>query len=126
MKTTIAALLVMMIIPGFAQAADITGTWMASFETQVGTQNYTFEFQVDGNTLTGTASSANGETVIESGVIDGDTISFVERLNYQGMELVITYTGEFISANEIQFKRDVGGFAVEELTATRQEIVSGQ
>ena len=36
-----------------AFAADITGTWKASFDTQIGTQNYTYEFVVKGTTLTG-------------------------------------------------------------------------
>ena len=51
--------------------------------------------------------------------MDGDTVSFVERLTFQGMELTITYSGTVVSANEIQFKRDVAGIAKEDLTAKR-------
>jgi hypothetical protein len=107
-------------LASFAARADVTGTWTSSFETQIGTQNYTYEFQVDGTTLTGKATSANGESALESGKVEGSAISFVEKLNFQGMELVITYTGEIVSDNEIRFTRDVAGFAKEPLVATRQ------
>lgn len=54
-----AAAVAMMVAPAFA--ADITGTWTASFETQVGTQNYTYTFKVEGTKLTGTAKSNLGK-----------------------------------------------------------------
>ena len=38
-----------------AIAADVTGTWTASFDTQVGPQSYTYTFKVTGGKLTGTA-----------------------------------------------------------------------
>ena len=105
--------------PAPALAADVTGTWTASFETQIGTQNYTYTFTVKGTTLTGRAKSDNGDTEIADGKVDGETITFVENLSFQGMELQITYTGKIVSADEIQFTRDVGGFAMEELVARR-------
>lgn len=114
-------LIVIACMPCYAQAADVTGTWTANFETQVGTQNYTYEFQVQGTELTGKVKSANGEVAVESGKVDGDTISFVEKLTFQGMELMITYTGNVISDDEIHFKRDVAGFAMEELVAKRSK-----
>lgn len=105
----------------FTAMADVSGTWKATFETQVGEQSYTYEFAVDGMTLTGMAKSANGDVEIADGKVDGDMISFVENLNYQGMNLVITYTGTVVSDDEIQFTRDVAGFAMEELVAMRTE-----
>jgi hypothetical protein len=101
--------------------ADASGTWEATFDTQIGEQNYTYEFDVDGMTLTGMIKSANGESEIMDGKIEGDSISFVEHLNYQGMELVITYSGEMVSDDEIAFTRTVGEFATEELVAKRVE-----
>lgn len=102
-----------------AALADASGMWQATFDTQVGEQSYTYEFKVDGMKLTGMAKSANGEVEIADGKVDGDTISFVENLNYNGMPLVITYTGKMTSDDEIMFKRDVAGFAMEEATAKR-------
>lgn len=104
-----------------AQAASVAGTWMATFETQVGEQQYTFEFVVKGTELTGTAKgNLMGETAISDGKIDGTTITFVENANYQGMPLRITYTGT-VSGDEIAFSRNVADFATEALVAKRVE-----
>ena len=51
--------------------------------------------------------------------MDGDTVSFVEMLNFQGTEIRIQYTGKITSADEIKFTRQVADFATEELVATR-------
>jgi hypothetical protein len=101
-----------------AYAADISGQWTATFDTQVGQQSYTYTFKVDGEKLTGTAKSANGEVEIQNGVVKGDDVSFVENLDYQGQKLVITYTGK-VSGDEIKFTRDVAGAAKEDLVAKR-------
>jgi hypothetical protein len=103
----------------WASAADITGTWTASFDTQIGKQNYTYTFAVDGTTLTGRAKSDNGDVEITEGKVENDTVSFVENLNFQGNPLRIAYTGKITSDNEIKFTRDVAGQAKEDLTATR-------
>jgi hypothetical protein len=101
-----------------AWAADITGQWTATFNTQVGEQHYTYTFKVDGEKLTGTAKSDNGTVAIENGTVKGDDVSFVENLDYQGQKLAITYTGK-ISGDEIKFTRDVAGAAKEDLVAKR-------
>jgi opacity protein-like surface antigen len=103
-----------------ALAADVTGTWTAAFDTQVGAQQYTYTFKVDGNKLTGTAKSqlAGAETPITEGMVNGDDISFVENLNYQGMPLKIVYKGK-IAGDEIKFTRTVADMFMEELVAKR-------
>jgi hypothetical protein len=97
--------------------ADFAGVWTASFETQVGVQNYTYTFKVDDTKLTGTAKSDNGEVEIADGKVEGDKITFVENLDYQGMPLVITYTGTLNDEGEIEFSRDVAGIATETFKA---------
>jgi hypothetical protein len=122
MKKLLSALLLLaplLLAPLHAFAADATGVWKATFDTQVGQQNYTYTLMVDGSTVTGTISSANGEGPVVDGTTDGTTISFTENLKFQDMELAVKYTGTFVSDNEISFTRDVGGFANESLTATR-------
>jgi hypothetical protein len=104
---------------GRAIAADISGTWKASFETAIGQQNYTYELVVKDSTVTGKAKSDNGETNLTDGKVEGDKISFVENLNFQGMDIRIVYTGTIVSADEIKFTRQVADFATEELVATR-------
>ena len=102
-----------------APSADVSGTWTTEFDSQVGKQTYTYTLKVEGGTLTGHAKSNLGEGDV-SGTVDGDKVTFVENLNYQGQVLAITYTGQIVSADEIKFKRDVGGQGGEEFTAKRQ------
>jgi hypothetical protein len=101
-----------------ALAADISGQWTATFNTQVGEQHYVYTFKVDGEKLTGTAKSDNGTVEIQNGTVKGDDVSFVENLDYQGQKLAISYIGK-ISGDEIKFTRDVAGAAKEDLVAKR-------
>jgi len=109
-------LLLLLAIP--ARAADVAGKWTASFETQIGTQNYTYTFKVDGAKLTGLAESQFGKTEISEGAVKGDEISFVENLDFQGNALRIEYKGK-ITGDEIKFSRNVGDVATEEFVAKR-------
>ena len=106
-------------------ASDVTGTWKAEFDTQIGKQKYIFVLKQDGATLTGKANAdINGEkheSVLKEGKVDGDSVSFVEMLNFQGNDLRILYTGKVL-ANEIRFTRAVGEFAKEELVAKREAV----
>ena len=109
------------IAASIVHAADVSGTWTASFDTQVGTQSYTFMLEVEGETLTGTAkSNLLGDSTLSEGKVDGDTISFVERGTYQGMPLEFNYSGEIVG-DEIHFKRELMGFPAEEFVAQRAE-----
>ena len=103
-----------------AIAADISGKWTASFETQIGVQNYTYTFKVDGEKLTGSLKSQFGEGQILEGSIKGDEVSFVENLKFQDMDLRVEYKGK-IAGDEIKFVRKVAEFATEELTAKREK-----
>jgi len=101
-------------------SADASGTWTATFDTQVGVQKYTYTFKVEGSKLTGHAKSENGDTEIQEGKVNGDQIEFVENLNFQGMPLRIEYKGK-LAGDEIKFTRNVAGIANEELVAKRAQ-----
>jgi hypothetical protein len=100
-------------------AADITGKWTSSFDTQIGKQEYTYDFVVKDSTLTGKMKSNLGESDVLDGKVDGDKVTFGEILKFEGMEIKITYTGTIVSADEIKFTRNVADFATEELVAKR-------
>jgi len=112
-------LILLFYFPISGHATDISGVWSATFDTQVGQQNYTYEFSAKGSELTGSMKSGNGESKVENGKVEGDTVKFVENLNYQGTALKIDYTGKIVSNDEISFSRKVGDFATEQLTAKR-------
>jgi hypothetical protein len=105
-------------------AADVSGTWTAEFDTQIGVQKYVFTFKVEGEKLTGEAAAERmGEkstVTLTGGTVNGDRIAFTEPLNFQGQELAIAYTGT-IAGDEIKFTRKVGDFATEELVAKRKK-----
>jgi hypothetical protein len=68
---------------------------------------------------TGKSMWATGESEPVGGKVEGDSGSFVENFSYQGNKVAISYTGKVISADEIQFSRDVSGMAHEEMVARR-------
>lgn len=110
-------------IASLARAADISGKWQSEFDSQIGVQKYVYVFKVDGEKLTGTASSErNGEkgtVAIQKGTVTKDGIFFVEPLNFDGQEVSIEYTGKMTGDNEIKFTRKVGDFATEDIVAKR-------
>ena len=119
MKTRL-FLLVLVAVQLSALAADVTGTWKAQFETQIGVQKYAFTLKQEGNSVTGKANSEIGgekqESKLKDGKVEGDKVSFVELLSFQGNDLEIRYEGK-LSGKEIKFTRKVGDFATEELVA---------
>lgn len=115
----IVALAFVLTLPLAVAAADITGQWTASFDTQVGRQEYTYDFVVKGSTLTGKMKSNLGASDVLEGKVDGDKVTFVEVLRFQDMDIRITYTGTVTSADEIRFTRQVADIATEELVAKR-------
>lgn len=120
----VAGLLVLAAWPLGAWAADVTGVWKAEFDTQIGVQKYTFTFKQEGGKLTGkTNSEASGEkheTELTECKLEGDTISFVENLQFQGNEVRITYKGT-VTDNEMKLTRNVMDIADEQLVAKREK-----
>src|SRR5438874_12020511 len=100
--------------PCLCFAADLTGTWKSEFDSQIGRQKYTCTLKQEGDKLTGKANSEiNGqkhESELSEGKVEGDKVSFVEMLNFNGNNIRITYKGT-IATNEMKFTREVGTFA---------------
>ena len=117
-RFAVSALFFLSAVCAAAFAAGVAGKWTAAIDTQIGEQNYTYDFRVDSEKLTGTAKSQFGETQIAEGSVRGDEISFVENLNFQDQMLRIVYKGK-ISGDEIKFSRQVGDVASEDFVARR-------
>ena len=117
-RAWLTALLIVAVLAPLS-AADITGKWTASFDTQIGKQEYTYDFVVKDGKLTGKMKSNIGESDVIDGKVDGDKVTFTELLKFEGMEVKITYTGTIVSADEIKFTSNVADFATEELVAKR-------
>ena len=103
-------------------AADVTGKWTTSFDTQIGPQKYTFDLKADGEKLTGKAAfermGQTGEADLVEGTVAGDEVSFVEMFDAMGTPVRIEYKGK-VKGDEIAFTRKVGEFGTEQFVATR-------
>ena len=113
---------VLRFLASIAGAAEISGPWQAEFESPRGHQKIRFEFKTEGDKLTGKTISKFGgntrETEIQDGKVEGDTLSFVQVINFQGNEVRINYTGK-IGDEEIAFTRQMGDRGKSEFKATR-------
>jgi hypothetical protein len=108
-----------------ARAADVSGTWTAEFDSQIGVQKYVFTFKVDGEKLTGTADAERmgakqPQVALTEGTVKGDQIGFTETFSFDGNAIAITYTG-VVAGEDIKFTRKVGDFATETLVAKRKK-----
>src|ERR1700727_1069643 len=72
-----------------AFAADITGKWTATVESPRGTQTVSFDFHVEGAALTGKITSPRGESDISDGKVVGDTVTFNQKVNFNGSDMTI-------------------------------------
>jgi hypothetical protein len=60
-----------------AFVADVSGKWSGTLPTPDGqTIPVTYNFKVDGDNVTGTAESPNGQVTVDNGKIKGDSILF--------------------------------------------------
>lgn len=122
MRKGVISVVLMLVAVLCVNAADITGKWTTEFDSQVGLWKYVFDFKVEGAKLTGNAISDIGGNLtkapITEGTVTGDDVSFVENLDYTGIQLKITYRGK-ISGDEIKFSRDVAGQGGETFVAKR-------
>jgi hypothetical protein len=103
-----------------AWAADIAGTWTAAIETHMGVQHYTYEFQVEGETLTGKAILEGNAVEIENGKVSGDQVSFSHMMDAMGQEFTVTYEGT-VSGDEIKFSRQLGNLGGDIVVAKRSK-----
>jgi|SRR5262249_5481869 len=104
-----------------AWAADVTGKWVAQVPGRGGqTRETTFNLKAEGEKLTGTISTQQGENPISDGKISGDDISFTMTANFQGNSIKFLYKGK-VSGDEIKFSRtrEGGDQPPQEFTAKR-------
>lgn len=108
-----------------ALAADFNGKWTGDVTTPRGMQTLTFDFHVDGATLTGKITTPRGETEISNGKVDGDSISFDQVMNFNGNEFKISYTGK-ADGDTIKFTRQMGDRGSSEFVAKRAPAAPAQ
>ncbi len=102
-----------------ASAADISGTWKGTAQSEIGNLERTFVFKVEGNKLTGeTTSDRFGKSTINDGKIDGDNFSFSINLKVQDDDMKLEYKGK-VSGNELKIHVEVPNGIVLDYTAKK-------
>jgi hypothetical protein len=101
-----------------ALAAHIDGKWTAETQSPRGPQTLTFDFHAKGAILTGTVTSPRGDAEIKDGKVEGESLSFVTVMNFNGNEMRIVYKGK-IEAGAIKFTRQAGDRPAQEFVASR-------
>ena len=95
----------LLLLAGFALAANIDGKWAGEIVGQ--NMEIAFTFKAEGTKLTGVHIVNGQETPIEEGKIDGNNISFTVTLN-MGEEMKIPHKGT-ISGDEIKMTYEMMG-----------------
>ena len=114
------ALLVAMPLAQAAAAPEYLGEWELTTNSPVGESTNTVEFKKDADGLKAIAKSPQGERPYDSVAVEGDKITLVLTIDYQGQPMVITYSGT-ISEKSINGSADFGGLALGDFSAVRKE-----
>ena len=108
-KTLFLSMCLTLTLAALAFAADVSGKWTAQVPGRGGqTAENTFTLKVEGDKLTGTITSPQGETAIADGKVSGDDISFSITREVQGNTFKAVYKGK-VSGDEIKFTRTIEG-----------------
>jgi hypothetical protein len=92
-----------------ALAADAVGKWEATIAGPRGEMVYIFDLAVNGESLSGTISNdLLGDSPITDGRINGDEISFKQRMERGQRAVTFAYTGK-IQGDEMAVTRTVEG-----------------
>jgi hypothetical protein len=112
MRRLVAALIAVLAIAATAFAADVNGKWIGSVDTPNGPIELTYDLKADGESLTGSVTSAMGTVALSNGKIAGDTLTYdVEiesgkitheaKVNAEGTEIAVKATGDWGTAEYV-------------------------
>ena len=102
-----------------SSSANISGVWNATVVTAQGNGTPEFTIKQDGEKITGKYKGQFGEAPI-NGTLKGGEISFSMKINAQGQELEVTYTGKVLDGSNMKGKAKLGDFGEADWTAKKQ------
>lgn len=103
-----------------AQAPTVLGEWDLTTVSPVGENTNTVEFRKEGDAIKAFAKGNGGERAYDSTQVDGDKVTLVMTVDFQGQPMVITYQGT-LSESSINGAADFGGMAQGTFSATRKQ-----
>jgi hypothetical protein len=90
-----------------AGGINITGEWSVTVETSAGSGSPSFTFKQEGEKLTGMYKGQFGESPL-TGTVKGADINFTIKINAQGQDLTIVYSGKIESKDSMKGKVALG------------------
>ena len=102
-----------------AQGMNITGVWSFTVETSQGSGSPTFTFTQAGENLTGTYKGQFGEAPL-TGTVKGADMKFAIKINAQGQDLTLTYSGKIESKDSMKGTVQLGELGEGTWTAKRK------
>ena len=102
-----------------ADKTDITGAWNFAVETQAGSGSPTFTFKQEGEKLSGQYKGQFGEAPL-TGSVKGNKVDFSIKVQAQGQEGTIKYTGTVEKDGTMKGTVDFGELGAGTWTAKRQ------
>lgn len=90
-----------------AGGMNISGDWSVTVETSAGSGNPSFTFKQEGENLTGMYKGQLGEGPL-TGTVKGADIKFTIKVNAQGQDLTIVYTGTIENKDSMKGKVVLG------------------
>lgn len=105
-------------IPQRPVAPDLSGDWMLTTESALGTQVSDMRVRQDGERLSGTISSPMG-SMNHAGTLTGKNVAFAFTFVSQGMEVRIHYQGS-VDGDTMRGTAKIGDFGEGKFVATRR------
>ena len=108
-----------------AAQASAVGSWDLTTKTPMGDQPSVLVIKQEGGKLMAVGKSPRGERPYDSITINGNDIKFVLTIQFQGADMVLTYTGK-LDKDGMKGEVDFGGLAQGEWVAvTHKETGAG-
>jgi len=102
-----------------ADKTDISGVWAFQVETPAGSGTPTFTFKQEGEKLTGQYKGVFGEAPL-TGTVKGNKVDFSIKVQAQGQEATLTYTGAVEKDGTMKGTVNLGDIGSGTWTAKRQ------
>jgi hypothetical protein len=99
--------------------ADVSGTWIMTVQTQAGSGTPTFTLVQKGDQITGSYKGQLGEAPV-TGTVKGNSITLTYKINAQGQDLDVVYTGTLDGDKITDGKLKLGSFGDGTFTGKKQ------
>jgi hypothetical protein len=120
LRTSSLVLAVVLLAASFAAAqAGVTGKWKLNFQTEQGAVDADMTLKQDGEKVTGTLDSPQGQAPLE-GTYKGGKLVLSLSVDAGGQALTITFDGA-LEKDTLKGNVDFGGFGSATWTATRDK-----